>query len=118
MADSYLPIFSVAIKYFNPFKTHTCFSSNGQTPVEIRRNVILYERVQSKLLYRTTWSFCVLGSQYIHKTHTVYFLCEMFRLRIIQSLEYIPDKWFFPFHKCMHHINQFHWFIFIQTDRL
>lgn len=115
MADSCLLIFKVVIKYFNPFKTHTCFSSNCQTLVEIWRNIILHGWVQSELLYKATWSFCVQGFQYIHKTHTVYFLSEMFSLRIIQSLKYSPEKWFFPFHKCVHHINWFHWFIFIWT---
>lgn len=118
MADGYLPIFSVTKKYFHPFKTHTWFSSIFQTLVEIQRNVILYEWAQSKLSYRTGQSFGGWGFQYIHKTHTGYFLCKMFRLRIIPDLEYIPDKWLFLFPKCMHPVNQSHRFIFTWTDQL
>lgn len=116
MADRYLPIFGVTIKYFNPFKTYTWFSSIFQTLVEIQRNVILYGWAQSKLSYRTGWSLCGWGSQYIHKAHTEYFWCEMLRLRVIESLEYIPVKWLFPFPTCMHHVNQSHRFIFTWTD--
>lgn len=71
---------------------------------------------QNQLSYRTGWSFCGWGFQNIHKTHIACFLCEMLRLRIIQNLEYIPDKWLFLFPKCMHHVNQFHQFIFTSTD--
>lgn len=75
MAASYLPTSNVAVTYFNGSTTRTCFSSMRHALGEIQRNVIIYERVQSNLLYQTRWSFCGQGFQYIHKTHTVFVKC-------------------------------------------
>lgn len=95
MADSYLPIFHVAIKYFNPFKAHTCFPSicqkryGGKQPFMSEYSQNCSTRLRGLPAYGLSSTFTE------HKLY--YFSREMFRSTIIQSLEHMPDKCSFLF---------------------
>lgn len=118
MDDSYLPIFHVAIKYFTPFKTHTCFPSICQKRYGGMQSFMSAYSQNCSTSFNGLPVYGVSSTFTKHKLY--YFLCDIFRSTIIEFGIYARQE-LFPFHKCMYHLKDFHIYSFEQinfeTDR-